>query len=83
LPLNPMCLAIPMEVKEIRENWALVEYEGTRREVRLDIVDERPELGDYVIIHAGFALHRIDEDEAKISLAYWKEILAHAPEAFE
>ncbi len=83
MPLNPMCLAIPMEVKEIRENWALVEYEGTRREVRLDIVDQRPELGDYVIIHAGFALHRIDEDEAKISLAYWKEILAHAPEAFE
>ncbi len=80
---NPMCLAIPMEVKEIRENWALVEYEGTRREVRLDIVDQRPEVGDYVIIHAGFALHRIDEDEAKISLGYWKEILAHAPEAFE
>ncbi len=78
-----MCLAIPMEVKEIRENWALVEYEGTRREVRLDIVDQRPQVGDYVIIHAGFALHRIDEDEAKISLAYWKEILAHAPEAFE
>ena len=78
-----MCLAIPMEVKEIRENWALVEYEGTRREVRLDIVDQRPEVGDYVIIHAGFALHRIDEDEAKISLAYWKEILAHASEAFE
>jgi hydrogenase expression/formation protein HypC len=78
-----MCLAIPMEVKEIRENWALVEYEGTRREVRLDIVDQRPELGDYVIIHAGFALHRIDEDEAKLSLAYWKEILANAPEAFE
>jgi hydrogenase expression/formation protein HypC len=78
-----MCLAIPMQVKEIRENWALVEYEGTRREVRLDIVDQRPELGDYVIIHAGFALHRIDEDEAKLSLSYWKEILANAPEAFE
>ncbi|MCU0579552.1 MAG: HypC/HybG/HupF family hydrogenase formation chaperone [Desulfobacterota bacterium] len=78
-----MCLAIPMEVKEIKDNWALVEYEGTRREVRLDIVDERPALGDFVIIHAGFALHRIDEEEARISLAYWKEILAHAPEAFE
>ncbi|MBI5582329.1 MAG: HypC/HybG/HupF family hydrogenase formation chaperone [Deltaproteobacteria bacterium] len=78
-----MCLAIPMEVKEIKENWALVEYEGTRREVRLDIVDQRPEVGDYVIIHAGFALHRIDEEEARISLAYWKERLAHAPETFE
>lgn len=78
-----MCLAIPMEVKEIRDDWALVEYEGTKREVRLDIVDQRPVVGDYVIIHAGFALHRIDEEEAKQSLAYWKEILAHAPEAFD
>jgi len=78
-----MCLAIPMEVKEIRENWALVEYEGTRREVRLDIVDQRPVLGDYVIIHAGFALHLIDEEEARESLKYWKEILAQADEAFD
>ena len=78
-----MCLAIPMEVKEIRENWALVEYEGTRREVRLDIVDQRPALGDYVIIHAGFALHLIDEEEARESLKYWKERLAQADEAFE
>jgi hydrogenase expression/formation protein HypC len=72
-----------MEVKEIRENWALVEYEGTRREVRLDIVDQRPALGDYVIIHAGFALHLINEEEARESLKYWKEILAQADEAFE
>jgi hydrogenase expression/formation protein HypC len=72
-----------MEVKEIRENWALVEYEGTQREVRLDIVDQRPVLGDYVIIHAGFALHLIDEEEARESLKYWKEILAQADEAFE
>lgn len=78
-----MCLAIPMEVKKINDNWALVEYEGTQREVRLEIVDQRPEVGDYVIIHAGFALHRIDEEEAKESLKYWKEILANVPEAFE
>jgi hydrogenase expression/formation protein HypC len=78
-----MCLAIPMEVKKINDNWALVEYEGTQREVRLEIIDQRPEIGEYVIIHAGFALHRIDEEEAKQSLKYWKEILANAPEAFE
>ncbi|MBI5606544.1 MAG: HypC/HybG/HupF family hydrogenase formation chaperone [Deltaproteobacteria bacterium] len=78
-----MCLAIPMEVKKINDNWALVEYEGTRREVRLEICDQRPEIGDYVIIHAGFALHRIDEEEAKESLKYWKEILAHVDETFE
>jgi hydrogenase expression/formation protein HypC len=78
-----MCLAIPMEVKTITGNAAVVEYEGTRREVRLDIIDQRPEIGDYVIIHAGFALHRIDEEEAKESLKYWKEILAQPYEAFE
>ena len=76
-----MCLAIPMEVKTITDNSAVVEYEGTRREVRLDIIDQRPEIGDYVIIHAGFALHRIDEADAKESLRYWKEILAYADEA--
>jgi hydrogenase expression/formation protein HypC len=78
-----MCLAIPMEVKTITNNTAVVEYEDTRREVRLDIIDELPAVGDYVIIHAGFALHRIDEEEAKESLKYWKEILAQPHEAFE
>jgi hydrogenase expression/formation protein HypC len=78
-----MCLAIPMEVKKINENWAVVEYEGTRQEVRLDIIDQRPEIGDYVIIHAGFAIHRIDEEEAKETLQYWKEILSYADEAPE
>jgi hydrogenase expression/formation protein HypC len=78
-----MCLAIPMEVKAIDGNCAVVEYEGARREVRLEIIDERPEIGDYVIIHAGFALHRIDEEEAQESLRYWKEILANASETPE
>ena len=78
-----MCLAIPMEIKTITGNAAVVEYEGTRREVRLDIIDQRPEVGDYVIIHAGFALHRIDEAEAMESLKYWKEILAQTHEAPE
>jgi hydrogenase expression/formation protein HypC len=78
-----MCLAIPMKIETITDHSAVVEYEGTRREVRLDIIDQQPEIGDYVIIHAGFALHRIDEEEAKESLRYWKEILAYAHEASE
>ena len=78
-----MCLAIPMEIKKIQNNNAVVEYEGTRWEVRLDIIDERPEVGDFVIIHAGFALHRINEEEARESLKTWKEILDHADEVFE
>ena len=78
-----MCLAVPMEVKKIYDNSAVVEYEGTRREVRLDLVEPKPMVGDYVIIHAGFVLHLIDEEEAKESLRTWKEILAHAHETSE
>jgi hydrogenase expression/formation protein HypC len=72
-----------MEVKKITDNWAVVEYEGNRQEVRLDVIDYPPEVGDYVIIHAGFALHRIDEEEAKESLRYWKEMMAQVDEASE
>lgn len=73
-----MCLAVPMEVLEVVGDTAWVEFEGTRCSVRLDLLDPKPRVGDYVIIHAGFALHRIDEEEARESLRTWKEFLAHA-----
>lgn len=69
-----MCLGVPMEVVEIAGNMAWVSAGGTKRQIRLDIVDERPEVGDYVIIHAGFAIHRIDEEEAKETLEMFKEM---------
>lgn len=69
-----MCVAAPMKVIEIEGDTVRAELGGITKEARLDIVDERPELGDYVIIHAGFALHRIDPEEAKITLALWKEM---------
>ena len=71
-----MCLAIPMEVLKIDGNRALVSAGGAKREVCLDTVDEMPEVGDYVIVHAGFAFHRIDEETAKESLELWSEIFA-------
>ena len=76
-----MCLAIPMAVVKIEENSAWVSAGGAKREIRLDLVDEMPDIGDYVIVHAGFALHRIDEEEAKERLKLWDEILSN--EAFE
>jgi hydrogenase expression/formation protein HypC len=78
-----MCLAVPMEVKEVSGNTAWVELEGIRREVRLDLLEPKPRPGDYVIVHAGFALHRIDEEEARESLKTWKEFLAHASQTPE
>jgi hydrogenase expression/formation protein HypC len=63
-----------MKVIAVEGNTVRAELGGITKEAQLDIVDERPELGDYVIIHAGFALHRIDPEEAKITLALWKEM---------
>ncbi len=79
-----MCLAIPMQVIEIRgevDNFlagqiAVVEADGIRRETRLDIVDRWPEVGDYLIIHAGFAIHTIDAHEAEINLKLMREMAA-------
>lgn len=69
-----MCVAAPMKVVEIDGDSILAELGGVTKSARLDVIDERPELGDYVIIHAGFALHRIDPEEAKITLGLWKEM---------
>ncbi len=72
-----MCLAVPVEVLKIDGNKAWVSAGGTKREIYLNIVDERPEVGDYVIVHAGFAIHRIDEDVAKETLEMFKEMFAY------
>jgi len=69
-----MCVAAPMKVIEVDGENIRAELGGVTKDARLDIVDERPEVGDYVIIHAGFALHRIDPEEAKITLELWKEM---------
>ena len=69
-----MCVAAPMKVIAIEGDTVRAELGGITKEARLDIVDERPALGDYVVIHAGFALHRIDPEEAKMSLELWKEM---------
>ncbi|MDD5451676.1 MAG: HypC/HybG/HupF family hydrogenase formation chaperone [Desulfovibrionales bacterium] len=71
-----MCLAVPMQVLELKENTAVVDMGGTRKAVRLDVIDRTPTVGDYVIVHAGFAIHCIDEEEAKITLQYFEEIFA-------
>ncbi len=53
---------------------AMVDYGGTRREV--DITFVKPEIGEWVIVHAGFALQILDKEEAKETLALWDEALS-------
>ncbi len=83
-----MCLAIPMRVTEIQgdpddfaiNQVATVDADGISKEVRLDIVDHWPNVGDYVIIHAGFAIHTLIEEEAKKNIALLQELADKMPE---
>lgn len=69
-----MCLAIPACVEEIvAEDCAIVNLGGVRREVSLALVED-VEPGDYVIVHVGFALQKIDPSEAEQTLALFAEI---------
>jgi hydrogenase expression/formation protein HypC len=67
-----MCLAIPAKIIEIENDMGLVDMEGTRRRVSL-LLQEDARVGDYVIVHAGFAIHRVDEEEALESLRILRE----------
>jgi hydrogenase expression/formation protein HypC len=68
-----MCLAIPAKIIEIENDMATIDVEGTRRQASLLLI-ENPSLGDYVMVHAGFAIHKIDEAEALESLRFLREL---------
>ena len=70
-----MCVAFPGKVVEIKENnMAIVEISGVRREVNLGLLDN-VNVGDYVISHVGFAIHKVDKKEAEESLKILDELL--------
>lgn len=70
-----MCLAVPMKLIERKEYAGIAEISGVRKEVRLDLLPEA-RVGDYVIVHAGFAIQLLDEEEAKETLALFREFLS-------
>jgi len=70
-----MCLAIPSKVTKIENNMATIDVDGVRREASLLLLED-VSVGDYVIVHAGFAIQKIDEDSALESLKLLKETLA-------
>ncbi len=83
-----MCLAVPMKVEHIegdpedftQDQIAVVNMDGVSRKIRLDVVDRWPEVGDYVIVHAGFAIHSMIEEEAKKNIELIRELASHMPE---
>ena len=68
-----MCLAVPLRLIEINGKDAVGEAMGMRRAVRVDFIPE-PKLGDYVMVHAGFAIERLEETQALEDLETWEEL---------
>lgn len=69
-----MCLAIPAEIIEIQEDMATVRVGEALRKASLMLLPEPAELGEFVIVHAGFALHKVDPSEAKESIRLLREL---------
>ena len=73
-----MCLAIPSKITKIENNMATIDVDGVQREASLLLLED-PKVGDYVIVHAGFAIQKIDESAAQETLS----LLREAAELFE
>jgi len=68
-----MCLAVPALVLEKTGKVGKVDFGGSLREVDLSLVDVK--VGDYVIVHAGFAIQTVDENEAKETIELFRQIM--------
>jgi len=71
-----MCLAIPVRVVAVEGNVATVEAGGSRVKARLDALPEPVQVGDYLLVHAGFAIKRLDPADAEETLRLWDELLS-------
>ena len=69
-----LCLAIPAKVLEVNGDIAKVDFgQGVAREVNVMLVDAR--VGEYVLVHAGYAIETLDQEAAEESLKVWRELL--------
>lgn len=75
-----MCLGVPGEVIEVRGNSAIVDFWGTRKSVRLDVLTSPVLPGDYILNHAGLAVRKIEQDQIADTLALYEVLLTEAGE---
>jgi hydrogenase expression/formation protein HypC len=71
-----MCLGVPGRIVKLDGDSAVVDFWGVLRPVALDLVDEPVALGDHVLVHVGFAIHRIPEEELAETLAFFAAMTA-------
>jgi hydrogenase expression/formation protein HypC len=73
-----MCLGVPGRIVTIDGLTATVDFFGVKRQVRLELVDEPVQPGDYILNHVGFAIRRIPEDDIQATLELYEQLLADA-----
>ena len=73
-----MCLGVPGRIVAIDGFVATVDFWGVQRQVRLEVVDEPVQPGDYILNHVGYAIRRIPESEIAATLALYEELLDRA-----
>ena len=74
-----MCLAIPARIIKIENGMGTIDMEGTQRDVSL-LLQEDAKVGDYVIVHAGFAIQKLDEEAAVESLKILRQLVLEMDE---
>lgn len=74
--ISSMCLAVPTRVVAVNGNLATVNVQGVHTQARLDALGEPVAIGDYLLVHAGFAIRRLDPEDARETLRLFDEIFA-------
>lgn len=69
-----MCLAVPSKIVEIDGYMATVDVMGLRKQVSLMLLPEEPKIGEYVLVHAGFAINKMEPEEAQEALKIFEKI---------
>ena len=73
-----MCLAVPAKITEINGEEAVLDYGGVIRKANISMLSDVI-VGDYVLVHVGYAISKLNEDEAKETLKLWDEMLKASP----
>lgn len=73
-----MCLGVPGKVVDVDGLMATVDFWGVRKQIRLEVVDEPVQPGDYILNHVGYAIRRIPPEDIGATLALYEELLKHA-----
>ena len=69
-----MCLGVPMQVVSIGDGDIVAEIDGVRKEASLMLLADEVKVGDFVIVHAGFAISKLDEEDAQETLRMMREV---------